>query len=195
MSIETVNPTELRTLIYDGQSPCILDVRTPAEFARVHAAGASLMPLEKLDPAAVAARRQGRTEPIYVICHSGSRAAKACRRLKKAGVGPVYCIEGGTVAWEQLGLPVERGDERRSTRRVISLERQVRIAAGSLVLLGLALAWAVHPLFLILCAFVGAGLVFAGVTDFCGMGILLGKMPWNRDVRPSCSSSMPEPTA
>lgn len=192
MSIETVNPKELRTLIYDGQSPCILDVRTPAEFARVHAAGASLMPLEKLDPAAVEARRQGRTEPIYVICHSGSRAAKACRRLQQAGVGPVYCIEGGTVAWEKLGLPVERGGERRSTHRAISLERQVRIAAGALVLLGLGLAWAVHPRFLILCAVVGAGLVFSGITDICGMRMLLGKMPWNRSVRPSYSSSAPD---
>ena len=190
MSIETVNPGELRSLIYDGQSPCILDVRTPAEFARVHAAGASLMPLDKLDPAAVAARRQGRSEPVYVICHSGSRAAKACRRLMEAGVGPVYCIEGGTVAWEKMGLPVERD----GGRGVISLERQVRIAAGSLVLLGLALAWAVNPLFLILCAFVGAGLVFAGITDFCGMGTLLGKMPWNRNVRPSCSSSASKST-
>lgn len=63
---------------------------------------------------------------------------------------------------------------------MISLERQVRIAAGALVLIGLALAWAIHPYFLALAAFVGAGQVFAGLTDFCGMAILLSKMPWNR---------------
>jgi len=110
-----------------------------------------------------------------VICQSGGRATQACQQLADAGVGPVFCIEGGTAAWERAGLPVERGPG-----KVISLERQVRIGAGSLVLIGALLAWAVHPLFIFLPAFVGAGLIFAGVTDYCGMGILLGKMPWNR---------------
>ena len=110
-----------------------------------------------------------------MICQSGGRAARACERFETAGFSNVFSIEGGTSAWEQAGLPIVRG-----TTGVIALERQVRIAAGALVLIGLALGWFVHPAFLGLSAFVGAGLVFAGVTDWCGMGLLLAKMPWNR---------------
>jgi rhodanese-related sulfurtransferase len=83
-------------------------------------------------------------------------------------------VEGGTLAWIEAGLPVTRG-----TAKVISLERQVRIAAGALVLTGVLLGWFVHPPFFGLAGFVGAGLVFAGITDFCGMGLLLAKLPWN----------------
>ncbi|HEY8749012.1 MAG TPA: rhodanese-like domain-containing protein [Tepidisphaeraceae bacterium] len=171
----TLSLVECRRLIDSGQRLDILDVRTPAEFARVHAVGAWLMPLDQLDAAVVSARRTGRNDPVYVICQSGARAGKACQQLIKAGLSPVHSIEGGTAAWEQAGLPVERGQS-----KVISLERQVRIAAGSLVLVGIILAWAVHPAFMLLSGFVGAGLVFSGITDFCGMAILLGKMPWNR---------------
>jgi len=83
-------------------------------------------------------------------------------------------VEGGTLAWIEAGLSVNRG-----TTKVISLERQVRIAAGSLVLTGVLLAIFVHPYFIGISAFVGAGLIFAGITDWCGMGLLLAKLPWN----------------
>ena len=83
-------------------------------------------------------------------------------------------VEGGTQAWEQAGLPVVRG------KKTISLERQVRIAAGALVFLGTILGAAVSPYLLIIPGFVGAGLVFAGITDTCGMGMMLAKMPWNQ---------------
>jgi rhodanese-related sulfurtransferase len=86
----------------------------------------------------------------------------------------VINVEGGTQAWVDAGLPVVRG------KKSISLERQVRIAAGSLVLLGAALAWLVHPGFVGLSAVVGAGLLFAGLTDSCAMGMVLARMPWNR---------------
>jgi rhodanese-related sulfurtransferase len=174
VATNTIPVAECRRRIESGKPLHILDVRTPAEFARIHAAGARLMPLDELDPAAAAAGRQGADEPIYVICQSGARAAKACQRFADAGVAQVYCVEGGTAAWEKMGLPVERGGG------VISLERQVRIAAGSLVLLGAILAWTLHPAFVAVPAFVGAGLMFAGITDTCGMAMLLGKMPWNR---------------
>jgi rhodanese-related sulfurtransferase len=106
------------------------------------------------------------------MCRTGSRAAKACRRLSDAGL-TVFNIEGGLQAWESAGLPVVRG------RKGISIERQVRIAAGALVLLGVLLGWFVSPYFLGISAFVGAGLIFAGVTDTCGMGMMLARMPWN----------------
>ena len=175
MSSNLVPLAELRTLMERGRPLHILDVRTPAEFARVHAVGARLLPLDELDPAAVAAERRDAQDSLYVICQSGGRAAKACQRLQEAGVVQVYSIEGGTSAWEKMGLPVERGGA-----SIISLERQVRIGAGIFVLLGVALAWTVHPAFVAIAAFVGAGLVFAGITDYCGMAFVLGKMPWNR---------------
>ena len=104
-----------------------------------------------------------------------STSAWTSARGSAAGYPNVVSVQGGTEAWERAGLPVVRG-----TATVMSLKRQVRIGAGSLVLLGTALGFLVHPAFFGLSAFVGAGLVFAGVTDWCGMGLLLAKFPWNR---------------
>jgi rhodanese-related sulfurtransferase len=185
MSVKTIPIAEFRELLDTGKALTILDVRTPGEFDRLHAKGAESMPLNDLNPAVVAAKARQTDNTVYVLCHSGTRAAMACSALHDAGLTHVYSIEGGTKAWESAGLPVIRG-----TSRVISLERQVRIGAGSIVLLGLLLAWLVHPLFTLVAAFIGAGLVFAGVTDICGMAILLGKMPWNRrkhSVATTCS--------
>jgi rhodanese-related sulfurtransferase len=171
MAISSVSVHELAALL--GSRPIrLVDVRTPAEFAAVHAEGATL---DRIDPAAVPAPTAGPAEPLYLICASGTRSRLAAERLLAGGVGEPVVVEGGTSAWERAGLPVRRGP-----CRAISLERQVRIAAGSLVLAGLAIGWFVHPAGLALSAFVGAGLVFAGITDFCGMGLLLARMPWNR---------------
>lgn len=175
MTTDSIKLDEFKRLLDSGRPMKVLDVRTPAEFRRVHAAGAESAPLDRLDPLGIARARKDRSDPLYVICQTGGRAAKACQRLKEAGAGPVYSIEGGTAAWERMGLPVERGET-----TVISLERQVRIAAGLLILLGMILAWGLHPIFLVIPAFIGAGLVFAGITDTCGMGMVLARMPWNR---------------
>jgi rhodanese-related sulfurtransferase len=172
MAVRTVSAKE----VFERRGAEVIDVRTPAEFAEVHAEGARLVPLDQLDPRAILGARNGAAaEPLYLICKTGGRAAKACERFEAAGFSNVLSIEGGTAAWEQAGLPVVRG-----TSRVISLERQVRIGAGALVLIGVVLGWLVHPVFYGLAAFVGAGLVFAGVTDWCGMGMVLARMPWNR---------------
>jgi rhodanese-related sulfurtransferase len=153
----------------------LIDVRTPVEYREVHVEFARNVPLDVLDPASVLRDRVGAgSDPLYVVCRSGARGGQACGMFLKAGHTNVVNVEGGTLACEQAGLPVARG------KKAISLERQVRIAAGSLVLLGAALGWLVHPAFVGLSAFVGAGLVFAGVTDTCGMGLLLARMPWNR---------------
>ena len=176
MAARTVSPAEVGRLKTEGKPVQLVDVRTPAEYAEVHAEGAELVPLDRLDPAAVMAARSGSgDEPVYVLCRSGSRAAKAVERFRAAGFPNVLSVEGGTQAWELAGLPVVRG-----TANDISLERQVRAGAGLLVLAGVLLGWFVHPAFLGVSAFVGAGLVFAGVTDWCGMGLLLARMPWNR---------------
>lgn len=173
MSVPTISPTAAHDRLGSvGSGARLIDVRTPAEFEAVHARGAESVPLDRLDPAAMGANGGG---GVYVICQSGGRSAKACERLMAAGLAGVCSVEGGTTAWEAAGLPVERG-----ASRVISIERQVRIVAGTLVVIGTVLGWAVHRAFLGVPLFVGSGLVFAGVTDFCGMGMLLARMPWNQ---------------
>jgi rhodanese-related sulfurtransferase len=168
----TLSPTEFHRQRSSGKKLLLIDVRSPAEFRAIHAEGATLLPLEQADADAVRRLQEGH-DGVGVICKSGARASKAAQRLGEAGVDAL-CIEGGTDAWAAAGLPVVRG------RSVMSIERQVRIAAGGLVLLGVALGLLVHPAFFGVSAFVGAGLVFAGITDTCGMGMLLARMPWNR---------------
>ena len=115
-----------------------------------------------------------KNQPVFVLCRTGVRAKKAAEILTREGFSEATVVEGGRLAWGDAGLPLERG-----RISMVSLERQVRIAAGSLVLIGLILGYFVTPWFIALSAFVGAGLVFAGITDYCGMGLLLAKLPWN----------------
>lgn len=172
MPVTTVPPQELAALLQQGRKIRLIDVRTPAEYREIHAEGAELVPL---DPKALMASLNGSAnETIYVICKSGSRARQACEQFLAAGIANIVSVEGGTTAWEQAGLPVVRG------KKTMSLERQVRIAAGSLVLIGAVLGLVFNPWWIALSGFVGAGLVFAGVTDTCGMGMLLARMPWNQ---------------
>ena len=174
MTVTTISPHQLSGLCKSGKID-VIDVRTPVEFREVHVEFARNVPLDKLDPVAVMQDRNGsRDEPLYLICRSGSRGKQACERFLAAGFTNVINVEGGTLACVECGLPVVRG------KKTILLERQVRIAAGLLVLLGALLGWLVHPVFIGLSAFVGAGLVFAGVTDTCGMGLMLARMPWNQ---------------
>jgi rhodanese-related sulfurtransferase len=187
MSVPTIAPGEVEELRRRGHAVELIDVRTPAEFREIHAKAARLVPLDSLDPVAIMRDRKGsQDEPLYTICRSGARGRQAAERFHSAGYTNVVNVEGGTLEWERLGLPVVRG------KKTISLERQVRIAAGSLVLLGTVLGAFAHPGFLGLAAFVGAGLIFAGVTDTCGMGMLLARMPWNRAgaTFATCPSSM-----
>lgn len=182
MTSTTITPQRLAELRRNGGTIDLVDVRTPVEFQEVHVEFARNVPLDRLEPAGVMQDRNGsRDEPLYLICRSGSRGRQACERFVAAGFSNVVNVEGGTLACVEAGLPVVRG------KKMISLERQVRIAAGSLVLLGAALGWFVHPAFVGLSAFVGAGLVFAGITDTCGMGLMLARMPWNRVPEPDAS--------
>lgn len=152
----------------------LIDVRTPVEFRSVHAKGAINFPLDTLNPAAVQESLGEHTgETLYVICKSGGRSSKAVEQFENAGFHNVANVDGGTDAWDQAGLPVMRG------KKSVSLERQIRIVAGFLALLGAVLSY-FHPAFVALSGFIGAGLLFAGVTDTCGMGMMLAKMPWNQ---------------
>jgi rhodanese-related sulfurtransferase len=184
LTVSAITPSELAVRQKEGAEIELIDVRTPVEFREVHARGARNIPLDQLDPAAVMQSRQGAAdEPLYLICRAGGRGQQACEKFLQAGYPNVLNVAGGTQAWEAAGLPVVRD------RKVISLERQVRIAAGLLVVAGALLSWLLHPAFALLSAFVGAGLVFAGVTNTCGMGLLLARMPWNKtdDVPIACS--------
>lgn len=179
----TVDPQTLSRLAQAGTID-LIDVRTPAEFETAHLAAARNVPLDRLDPQAVLASRKGAADqPIYFICQKGGRGRQACEKLEQAGFCNVVNVEGGTQAWIDAGLPVVRG------KQTMSLERQVRIVAGSLVLTGVLLGRFVDLNFIWLAAFVGAGLVFAGVTDTCGMGMLLARMPWNRGAGGACATS------
>ena len=174
MSVTTISPRQLADLCKNGQID-LIDVRTPVEYRELHVAAARNVPLHELDPVPLMqTRKDSKDAPLYLICRSGSRGRQACEKFHAAGFTNVINIDGGTLAWAECGLPVVRG------KKAISLERQVRIAAGSLVVLGASLGWLVHPVFIALSAFIGAGLVFAGITDTCGMGLLLARMPCNQ---------------
>jgi len=175
MNITVIKPQELAELGTETQKIDLIDVRTPVEYREVHVEFARNVPLDQLDPAALMQARNGSSnEPLYVICRSGSRGQQACEKFLKAGFSNVVNIEGGTLACVEAGLPVVRG------KKAISLERQVRIAAGLLVVTGSALGYFVSPYWIGLAAFIGAGLAFAGITDTCAMGMMLARMPWNQ---------------
>jgi len=155
-----------------GGAASIVDVRTGAEFVGEHISGSRHIPLDEIGTRADEVRAIA--APRLLLCRSGGRAAIAQKTLAGLGVAGLSVIEGGIDAFAQAGGVTVKG------RSVISLERQVRIAAGSLSLLGVLAGALVHPGFLVLSGFIGAGLIFAGITDWCGMGLLLSKMPWNR---------------
>ena len=171
--MKTISIYDLQETLEQNPQIDLIDVRTPAEFETYHIAGARLQPLDQLDYASRLRSQGANSSPLYLLCESGNRAKRAAEKFAGSGFEHCVVIEGGTKAWADAGLPVVRG------RQTISLERQVRIGAGALVLTGVALGTAVHPAFYWLSAFVGLGLMFAGITGWCGMGILLAKMPWN----------------
>jgi rhodanese-related sulfurtransferase len=167
-----IEPAILRVWLERGEA-LLVDVREPGEHAAERIAGAALVPLSAFDATSVPAA-SGRKVVLY--CRSGSRSRQAGQRLIAAGATEVHHLRGGLQAWQEAGCPVQTVA---GARRTLDLMRQVQIAAGSLVFLGTVLGAAVSPYFLLLSGFVGAGLVFAGLSGTCGMAILLGKMPWN----------------
>ena len=185
-STATVAPQHLHALRNQGENLELIDVRTSAEYRAGHASGAKLVPLDELSPETLSTHVSrpgaGRDRTLYLLCKTGSRARQAAERLAKAGYRNLALVDGGTEAWEAAGLPVVRAAES------VSLERQVRIVAGLLVLLGIGLALTIHLAFIALSAFIGAGLMYAGITDSCGMGLMLAKMPWNQCKDGSCSA-------
>lgn len=182
MATETLTKMTVRDLeerLSRGERLQLIDVRSPQEYNETHVPCALNLPLEQIE------NRMGdlhADSPIVAICQSGRRAEMAQPMLSRAGA-PVYVLEGGTSAWVNEGLDVVG-----ETSAKLPLMRQVQLVVGPLALIGAVLAITVNPMWAILPAFIGLGLSIAGATGFCGMGLMLSKMPWNRKtiVGPAC---------
>ncbi len=169
-----IQSNELLQATRSGGKIALIDVRTPVEHDEMRISGSLLMPLDRLEPAAVKSI-SATTERCVLICRSGRRAEQAYGKLRAAGCEKLVILEGGVLAWESAGLPLERG-----ARKVLPLMRQVQLVIGLLALTGSVLALAVDKNFALIPAILGAGLTMAGSTGWCGLAILLSKMPWNR---------------
>lgn len=177
MAIRTISADEFSRL--HRNDLYLVDVRSQAEHAGQHVEGAVCCPLGDWETenlmADLRARGFGADDTLYLLCQSGRRAQLAAEKIAISSAVNVVVVEGGTQSCVQAGLPL-----RSTGKAVMSLERQVRIAAGFLVLTGALLGTLFNPLWYALSAFVGAGLMFAGITDTCAMGMLMARMPWNR---------------
>lgn len=174
MSLPTLTPTDAKRLV--DQGAILVDIREPDEHARERIPGAHLMPLSRLSEADLALQRG---KPVIFHCRSGARTQGNGTRLagKVGEACEAFIVEGGLDAWKKAGLPVAA-----DRRQPLEMQRQVQIGAGSLAFIGTLLGLLVSPLFFIVPAFVGTGLMVAGITGFCGMARVLAKAPWNRAV-------------
>ena len=172
MTIGTISPREAQTLVAQGAK--LIDIRDADEYLHEHIPEAHLAPLSALEQGSLPANL--RAEQVIFHCQSGKRTQNAATKLSAiAAPAQVWLLEGGIDGWKAAGLPVAK-----DSSQPLPLMRQVQIAAGSLALLGVILGYSVSSAFFLLSGFVGAGLLFAGVTGFCGMARLLKVMPWNR---------------
>lgn len=170
--IKQATVDEINEMLETGGECQVIDVREYSEFNSERIADAQLMPLSNFEKHAA---EIDHSKPVYLMCRSGNRARQAAEKLSAKGFTDIHVIEGGMTAWAGADLPVVKGET-----KVWSLERQVRFTAGLLVVTGVVLGFVVSPYLFILSGFVGAGLVFAAVTDTCGMAMVLARMPWNR---------------
>ena len=168
-----LDPADLVQLRAEHPEVRLLDVRTPAEFETEHIAGAYNVPLDTLAEHG-AEIRASVADPVVLVCRSGQRARRADEALRAAGMRNLHLLDGGMAAWVAAGLPVRRGAPR------MSLERQVRIVAGLFAAAGGILALVVNPWFALVPALLGTGLVIAGLSDSCLMGMALARLPYNQ---------------
>jgi rhodanese-related sulfurtransferase len=169
--LQTISPKRTAELVREGA--VLIDIRETDEHARERIPGARHHPLSRIDRNA----KLGEGDGVLIFhCRSGARTHDNAARLAAAApIRTTYILDGGIEAWKKANLPVAL-----DRSQPIDVMRQVQIAAGSLVLLGVIFGAFVNPNFYALSGFVGAGLLFAGVSGFCGMARLLGLMPWNR---------------
>ena len=171
-TLDMITPNDASALAEKDPQVKFLDVRSVLEFNEVHIKDSINIPIDAL-PAKINELSQAKQSYI-LLCRTGKRSAMAAEMLTQAGILGVKVMQGGITRWRKEKLPVIKGEV------TISLERQVRIIAGSLMLSGIILFWFVSWLFIFLSIFVACGLIFAGITDNCMMGTLLMKLPYNQ---------------
>lgn len=172
--MQYVDVADLKNLLSNENAAdtLVIDVRTPAEYQREQIVGVVNMPLDNLEDYVDDLRNY---RHVYVHCASGNRSAQACQKLDSLGLDNIVNVNGGISAWKAAGFHT-----RENKNAPLPINQQVQIAAGSLVVTGALAATFIHPYFLGLSAFVGAGLVFAGISGTCTMGLILARMPWNQ---------------
>ncbi|MES9850631.1 MAG: rhodanese-like domain-containing protein [Candidatus Thiodiazotropha sp. L084R] len=178
-NVSTISASELFAMQNQGNKTELLDVRTGVEYRSGHIPGAKLLTLDEFSDEILIEQlgdpKQRDHAATYITCQSGFRAQQAVEKLYEYGYKNLVLVEGGTEGWEKAGMPMKRCGE------VISLERQVQIAIGSLLLLKVFFGFTLHELFFLAGALIGAGLIMAGVTRWCGLARLIALLPWNRN--------------
>lgn len=167
MSLPTISPEDAKTLVDQGAS--LIDIRDADERARGYVPGSQHSPLQNL------ANLEGTSAPVIFHCATGLRTGQNAARLRQVTPDEAYILQGGLNAWKKAGLPVAR-----EASAPIEMQRQVMIGAGSFILLFVLLGAFVSPVFYAFAGFVGAGLLFSGITGMCAMAHALAVMPWNR---------------
>ena len=168
MAIQTIVPNLAKKLLDDGA--VIVDIRSPNEYAGEHIPGALNIPVDQLETL-----ESNEASKVIFYCRSGMRTKVNAAQIESATNGEIFIIQGGLLSWKKTNLPLYIGP-----KQPIELSRQVHIIAGTLIVLGILLGQTLSQWFYLLSLFVGAGLLFAGLTGFCGMALLLMKMPWNK---------------
>ncbi len=172
MTITPIDPTTLKQWLDTGEA-IVVDVREPAEYAAEKIKGATLLPLARVSKSTLP---DCTNKKLVIHCRKGGRGGNACQKLLAEDPSlEIYHLEGGLDAWSAAGQQVIA-----SGTRILPLDRQVQLTIGLAVLTGSLLAYFVNPLFFLLTGFFGAGLTFAGISGFCGLAVLIAKMPWNQ---------------
>ena len=182
MTVKTISAQTLKEWI-DNNQAVVIDVREASEYESKHIKGSYHIPVGE-----ISSKKLPKTDRKIVIhCFGGKRGTTACQKILSEDDGAeIYNLEGGISAWENAGFNIES-----TGRKTLPIDRQVQITTGSLALVGTILGAYVNSSFLIIPAFIGAGLTFAGLTGTCTLAMLLAKMPWNKAnaAGSSCSAS------
>jgi rhodanese-related sulfurtransferase len=171
--IHSITAKEAQDLLSDGKA-YLIDVREPAEYRAQKIPGSKSLPLSKIS-SSLFKKNKDESKKAILYCRSGKRSTMACNKLIKDIDSDLYNVDGGLLEWEKLGYPIEK-----SENKTLPLERQVQLSISLMILIGLLINMTVSSLGLILPLMAGLGLLNASLTGWCGMAMLLGKMPWNR---------------
>lgn len=171
MSVNQISAQDAKSML-DNHSAILIDVREPAEHRQENIAGAHLVPLSQLDFSPdIADGKQ-----VIVHCQKGVRGNKACEQLQQRYAEVTFLnMVGGIEAWRGASLMTVKGKS-----KVLALDRQVQLTIGTCVLTGVLLSQFVAPQWVWLSGFMGAGLIFAGLSGFCGLARVMALMPWNK---------------